>query len=160
MFTGDSSGDFLYSALHRAGFANQSTSIQRGDGLTLNDVFVSAVCRCAPPDNKPSSQEIENCLPFLDLEMVLLERLSGIVTLGRIAFEQTLGLLRQSNPKLAKLDFSHCAVYELGGDLPWIIASYHPSRQNTQTGRLTVEMFDQVWATVHAQLEPVRKKGE
>lgn len=145
MFTGDGSGEFLYRALHRAGFANQPTSMHAGDGLALAGVYISAVCRCAPPANKPLPEEIANCLPYLDRELHLLENLEGIVALGRIAFEHTLRILRNNGHSIPRLDFAHAAEYNLGADLPWLIASYHPSRQNTQTGRLTPEMFDAVW---------------
>jgi uracil-DNA glycosylase len=145
MFTGDGSGDFLYSALQRAGFANLPVSKHIGDGLSLKNIYISAVCRCAPPGNKPTPVEIANCLPYLQREMDLLKNLSGIVALGRIAFDNTLRQLRQNGFAIPKLDFAHGAFYPLTGGIPWIIASYHPSRQNTQTGRLTVEMFDQVW---------------
>lgn len=153
MFTGDGSGDFLYSALNRAGFANQPISRDIEDGLSLTDVYISAVCRCAPPKNKPLPEEITSCLPYLQREMCLLSRLKGIVALGRIAFDNTLRLLRQEGYEIPKLDFAHAACFPLGERLPWIIASYHPSRQNTQTGRLTVEMFDQVWARARELLD-------
>jgi uracil-DNA glycosylase family 4 len=147
MFTGDASGDFLYPALHRTGFANQPISTSIEDGLMLRDIFITAVGRCAPPDNKPIQQELDNCRPFLLCEMEMLNRIEGIVALGHIAFDQILGIFRpqiQANP-LPK--FSHAAFFPLGDNLPWLLASYHPSRQNTQTGRLTRTMFDQVWIT-------------
>ena len=152
MFTGDGSGDFLYPALHRAGFASQPLSKERGDGLELSGLFISAVCRCAPPGNKPLPDEIANCLPFLEAEIALLPRLQGIVALGGVAFEQILRLYRRQGYAVPPLDFAHAAEYELGAGLPWLIASYHPSRQNTQTGRLTAEMFDQVWRRARARL--------
>ena len=153
MFTGDGSGDFLYTALHKTGFASQPTSVNKEDGLSLSDLFISAICRCAPPANKPRPDEISNCLPFLDEEMALLDQLEGIVALGRIAFDHTLRLLRQKGNAIRRLDFSHGAYYELGEGLPWMIASYHPSRQNTQTGRLTVAMFDEIWSMARALLD-------
>lgn len=145
MFTGDGSGEFLYRALHQAGFANQPTSQHIDDGLALAGMYISAVCRCAPPANKPRPDEIASCLPYLDRELRLLENLEGIVALGRIAFDNTLRILRNNGHSIPRLDFAHAAEYNLGVDLPWLIASYHPSRQNTQTGRLTPEMFDAVW---------------
>ena len=145
MFTGDSSGEFLYAALHRAGFANQPTSHHREDGLTLHDVFISAVCRCAPPDNKPSPGEISQCLPYLEAEIAQLKNVRGVVALGRIAFEQVLRLYLRAGISRTGYDFFHGAYYNLGDGLPWLLASYHPSRQNTQTGRLTPAMFDQIW---------------
>ncbi len=154
MFTGDGSGNFLYPALYRAGFANQPTASHRGDGLELRDVFITAVVRCVPPKNKPTAQEIATCLPYMGREMDLLPRLRVIVALGRIAFDGTLRLLRQRGHEIPRLSFAHGRVYELGEGLPYLVASYHPSRQNTQTGRLTQEMFDRVWQTVRALLPP------
>lgn len=144
MFTGDGSGDFLYAALYRAGFANQPLSRHVGDQLALQEIYISAVCRCAPPQNKPHPQEINNCLPYLKREMELMNY-EGIVALGKIAFDQTLRLLRQDGYDLASWTFGHGAFYTSQNGAPWMITSYHPSRQNTQTGRLTQEMFDQVW---------------
>ena len=156
MFTGDASGDFLYAALHRAGFANQPVSTHRGDGLALRDIFITAVGRCAPPGNKPTPDEIRTCLPYLQQEMALLGRVQVVVALGHIAFDHLLRIytdpLRNSNFEIRNLKFSHNAVYPLGPDLPHLVASYHPSRQNTQTGRLTEAMFDAVWKMVHRLL--------
>ena len=145
MFTGDSSGVFLYRALYNAGFATQPETLHRDDGLRLADLYISAVCRCAPPQNKPLPQEISNCLPFLQQEAELLSALEGIVCLGRIAFDNTLSLYRLQGYDIPHLEFSHGAFYPLGESLPWLLASYHPSRQNTQTGRLTVPMFADIW---------------
>jgi uracil-DNA glycosylase len=153
MFTGDGSGEFLYTALHKSGFASQPTSIHRGDGLTLQNLFISAVGRCAPPQNKPTISEITNCLPYLEREMALLSRVRVIVTLGRIAFDNTLRIYRRNNIPIQSIKFTHASAHALGRDLPWLVASYHPSRQNTQTGRLTVDMFDQVWVLVRTLLE-------
>lgn len=148
VFTGDSSGDFLFAALHRAGFANQPTSVHANDGLQLSDVYVSMVCHCAPPKNRPKREELENCLPYLTQEIDLLDNLQIIVALGRIAFDGVTRIFRRQNPEMPRLTFRHAGVHYLGDDHPWLITSYHPSRQNTQTGRLTVEMFDQVWEKV------------
>lgn len=145
MFTGDRSGDFLYSALHRAGFANQPNSEHRADGLTLRDVYMGAAARCAPPDNKPTPEEIENCRPYLVAETRLLKNLQVIVALGAIGFETVLTFYRQQGFAIPRLKFGHGALYPLGPGLPWLLASYHPSQQNTQTGRLTVAMFDTIW---------------
>jgi uracil-DNA glycosylase family 4 len=153
MFTGDSSGNFLFDALFKAGFANQSSAISRTDGLELCDVFISAVCRCVPPGNKPRSDEIANCLPYLQRDIQLMENLEGIVALGRIAFDDIIALYRQNGYEIPRLKFKRNAFYEPGKDLPWLLASYHPSRQNTQTGRLSAEMFAQVWSTVRSLLE-------
>lgn len=145
VFTGDSSGNFLYAALHRAGFANQSQSTHVGDGLVLRDIYVAAACRCAPPDNKPTREEMNNCRPYLMREMQLLEHLQGIVALGSIGFETVLTAFRAVGHPVPRLKFGHAVHYPLGESLPWILASYHPSQQNTQTGRLTEPMFDTVW---------------
>jgi uracil-DNA glycosylase family 4 len=154
MFTGDASGDFLYAALHRAGFANQPVSTHRGDDLALRDIFITAVGRCAPPGNKPTPDEIRTCLPYLQQEMALLERVQVIVALGHIAFDHLLRSkpFRILKPEIRNLKFSHNITYPLGPGLPHLVASYHPSRQNTQTGRLTEAMFDAVWEMVHRLL--------
>jgi uracil-DNA glycosylase family 4 len=154
MFTGDASGDFLYSALHQAGFANQPNTVQRDDGLELRDLLISAVCRCAPPDNKPAPAEMLACRPFLLREMELLPNLQGIVCLGRIAFDNVLAIYRARGAALPALEFGHGAFASLGNGLPWLLAAYHPSRQNTQTGRLTPAMFAEIWARVRAELRP------
>jgi uracil-DNA glycosylase family 4 len=148
MFTGDASGVFLYRALHRAGFANRPGSDHRDDGLILKEVFITAVCRCAPPDNKPTREEEANCLPYLLEEMALLDRLEGIVALGRIALDGIRTAYRSREIILPRVDFGHNRVFELGQGLPWLVTSYHPSRQNTQTGRLTESDFDAVWQRV------------
>ncbi|MFZ6027214.1 MAG: uracil-DNA glycosylase [Chloroflexota bacterium] len=148
MFTGDGSGDFLYPALYRAGFASQPTAIDRTDGLILYDAFISAVGRCAPPDNKPTAQEIATCLPYLQQEIALLANLRVVVALGSIAFDNLLSLYEARKKEYR---FSHGAVFPLGTQLT-LIASYHPSRQNTQTGRLTAAMFDSIWQTARSFL--------
>ncbi len=148
MFTGDASGEFLYAALHRVGFANQPESIRRNDGLSLERIFISAICRCAPPDNKPLPAEINNCLPFLKAEMGYLKAIQGVVALGRIAFDQVLRLYQVDKRMASEMVFRHEAWYPLGDGLPWLLASYHPSRQNTQTGRLTTDMFERIWNRV------------
>lgn len=145
MFTGDASGDFLYPALHQTGFASQPQAEARGDGLYLHDLFITAVCRCAPPDNKPAREEMDNCLLYLQAEMDCLPQLEGIIALGKIGFDNVLRLYRQQEYDVPPLTFSHGAFYRLGEGLPWLLASYHPSRQNTQTGRLTEAMFAAIW---------------
>ena len=152
MFTGDASGDFLFPALHRAGFASQPDAVHREDGLRLSDMYITAVCRCVPPANKPKAAEIKNCKPYLLSEIRLLENLQGIVALGRIAFDQVIRLYRAQGHSIPTLKFGHGVHYSLGEGQPWLLASYHPSRQNTQTGRLTVEMFDQIWQKSQAFL--------
>ncbi len=145
MFTGDGSGNFLYPALFRAGLASQPEASAIGDGMVLNDVFISAVCRCAPPANKPTREEITNCLPWLAQEMQALTRLQGVVVLGKIALDGLLTLPCFVDLPKKQFLFGHDRFYETLPGLPWILCSYHPSLQNTQTGRLTVEMFDQIW---------------
>jgi uracil-DNA glycosylase len=153
VFTGDGSGEFLFRALHAAGFANQPTSQHSMDGLALSDLYISAVCRCAPPANKPTSAEIQACLPYLGEELELLSNIKVIVVLGRIAFDNTLRVLRNQGCEFPRLTFAHGAVYDLGPDCPTLIASYHPSLQNTQTGRLTPSMFAEVWETARQLLD-------
>jgi uracil-DNA glycosylase family 4 len=177
MFTGDASGDFLYPALYRAGFASQPDSTCADDGLTLRGLYITAVCRCAPPGNKPTPAEMQNCQPYLIREIELL-RPKVFVALGRIAFDALLRVLDVPQP----LAFAHGAVFRLeyarlktaswkntspspaipktalpNTDLLntdcWLLASYHPSRQNTQTGRLTTEMFDSIWPQARQLLE-------
>jgi uracil-DNA glycosylase family 4 len=146
MFTGDGSGTFLMRALNRAGFAGQDTSLHRGDGLALTGAYIAAAARCAPPDNKPTRQELENCRPFLAAEVRALSELTAIVALGRIAFEAVLRVLADAGaPVRPRPAFEHGRAYRFGVGRPVVIASYHPSRQNTNTGRLTVEMLDQVF---------------
>ncbi len=137
-FTGDASGGFLFPALHRAGFANQAGAESRTDGLILKDMYITASGRCAPPDNKPNPEELNNCQPYLERELEILKP-KVIVCLGKIAFDRILKVFA-----LRGLKFSHGAVYELTTDR-WLLASYHPSQQNTLTGKLTIEMFDQIW---------------
>lgn len=143
MFTGDSSGDYLYRALHAAGFANQPASIHAGDGLTLRDAYIAASARCAPPDNKPTREELANCRPFLEQEIDLLPQVKVVVVLGRIGHETYLGILKDRGliAGRAAYPFAHNRLHRMPGTLPALITSYHPSRQNTSTGRLTDAML-------------------
>ena len=153
MFTGDESGNWLYRALYRAGFANQPTSIHRGDGLTLSDCYITATCRCAPPQNKLLPKEITRCRPYLLHEIKLLRNVHVIVGLGRIGFESALNAFREAG-KIAftrKPAFGHCAVYTIGSFT--FIGSYHPSQQNTFTGKLTEPMLDRVFAIAREKLQ-------
>ena len=145
MFTGDRSGDFLYAQLFRAGFANQPQSRQAGDGLTLDGALISAAVRCAPPDNKPLPAEIRNCSPYLERELELVNP-RAILALGGIAFNTYLQLLKRRQLILTRsaYRFAHGASFDLPPGLPRLFAAYHPSQQNTQTGRLTPAMFAQV----------------
>lgn len=145
VFTGDRSGDWLFRALHKAGLANQPESTGREDGLRLNDVYISAFVRCAPPANQPTPAERDACFPFLLREASLLRRVRVIVCLGKFAWDGTLTLLkRQGKTWKSKPVFGHGAVADLEGLC--LIGSYHPSQQNTFTGRLTEPMFDTVFA--------------
>ena len=145
MFTGDRSGDFLYEQLYRAGFANQPLSRQADDGLVLDGALISAAIRCAPPANKPLPEEIRNCLPYLERELTLV-RPRAILALGGIALNTYLDLLKKQGliSSRAGYRFAHGASFALPGDLPRLFAAYHPSQQNTQTGRLTPAMFASV----------------
>ncbi|MDI3316437.1 MAG: uracil-DNA glycosylase [Bacillota bacterium] len=147
MFTGDDSGDFLIAALHRAGLANQPFSRSAGDGLRLRDCFLTAPVRCAPPGNRPTREEILACRPHLRRELALLPRVRAVLALGRVAWEVAREEWGASMPPGERWpSFAHGQVARpLGG--PAVVASYHPSRQNTQTGRLTATMFDQALAT-------------
>ena len=148
MFTGDASGDFLYPALYRAGFANQPNADHCDDGLQLKEIFITAVCRCVPPKNRPMVAEIKNCLPWLAAEVTLLPNLQGFLALGEIAFDGIQRMYKGQGVTPPKMKFGHGELYELGQGLPWLLASYHPSQQNTLTGRLTKSMFDEIWARV------------
>jgi uracil-DNA glycosylase family 4 len=151
VFTGDSSGDFLMRALHRAGFSNIPTSTHARDGLALADAYVAAAVRCAPPDNKPLPSEIENCLPWLEAEVAALPRLEVVVALGRIAFDAALRVLASRGATVRpRPPFGHDLVHRFDDPFPALVASYHPSPQNTNTGRLTAEMLDAVFARARA----------
>ncbi len=150
MFTGDASGDFLYPALHRAGFASQPHADHIGDGLQLHEVFITAICRCVPPHNRPNVSEIKNCLPWLMAEVDLLPNLQGFVALGKIAFDGIRRMVKMQGVDLPSMDFGHNRLYHLGAGQPWLLASYHPSQQNTLTGRLDEAMFAAIWSRVKA----------
>jgi len=144
MFTGDRSGEWLYRALYRAGFSNREQSVARDDGLKLRDAWISAVVRCAPPDNKPSPQERDHCLPYLEKEFLLLDRVEVVLALGKFAWDGVLQILsRQGAALRPRPKFGH------GAEFNWknlrVLGSYHPSQQNTFTGKLTEAMFDAVF---------------
>ena len=166
VFTGDRSGDFLFGALYRTGFANQPTSVRRDDGLQLHDAYVTAAVRCVPPGNKPSPEEFRNCREYLERELALLGKIKVVVALGKLAFDSYLSILRDRGwiRSRSGFRFSHGALYvftppekskQLGNlrtslrllpqNLPTLIASYHPSQQNTQTGKLSAEMLEAVF---------------
>ncbi len=142
IFTGDRSGDFLYKALFRAGFANQPTSTNRNDGLALKNVYMAATVCCAPPANKPLPSELANCRPYVERALQILHP-RAVLALGSIAMRAYLGLLKERGQiaTLAAFPFRHGASYELPGELPRLFASYHPSQQNTFTGKLTGAML-------------------
>lgn len=146
VFTGDHSGDFLYAALHRAGLANQPTSMSVDDGLQLRGVYISAAVRCAPPDNKPLPEEYDHCRPYIDADLRLLKEVRVIFALGKIAFDSALRVLADagvpiSSPRPA---FGHALAYNVGDYA--LVSSYHPSQRNTQTGLLTAAMMDHALA--------------
>jgi uracil-DNA glycosylase family 4 len=154
MFTGDRSGDFLYKALHVAGFANQPTSISRGDGLALHNAYISATVRCAPPANKPLPSELANCKPYFERELKLI-RPTAVLALGAIAMRAYLDILKQQGAieHPSAFPFRHGASYDLGGNLPRLFVSYHPSQQNTFTGKLTEAMLANVLRDIRKFLE-------
>ena len=154
MFTGDRSGDFLYAAMHRAGFANQPHSRHRDDGLALCNAYITATLRCAPPGNKPLPSELAHCRPYFERELEVL-RPRAILALGGIAMRAYLGLLKDRGviKSAAAYPFAHGASYALPGALPRLFASYHPSQQNTFTGKLTPAMLARVLHDVRRFLE-------
>ena len=164
MFTGDRSGEWLFGALYNFGFANQPNSTRRDDGFTLTDCYITATICCAPPQNKPLPEEIENCRPYFLKELDLLKKVKVIVPLGQIAFAQTLKSLRLKGYEIPTLSFGHGKIYTIptGDELRTpsselrtisLITTYHPSQQNTQTGRLTRVMFHRIFRMVHKKLK-------
>ena len=147
VFTGDRSGDYLYRALYQPGFASQAESVSADDGMRLTDAFISAAVRCAPPDNKPTPEELRTCLPYLAAEIELLTRLKMVVVLGKLAFDAYLSILK-SEGRIARrsaFTFGHDVQQDLGPALPVLVSSYHPSQQNTSTGKLTEAMLRSVF---------------
>ena len=147
MFTGDKSGEFLYRALYETGFASQAESTSRNDGLKLHGAYIAASGRCAPPDNKPSPEELRNCRPYLEREIDLLKNVRVVVALGRIAFDQYLTVLQKRGviKTRAAFRFAHNAQFKTAPGAPLLISSYHPSQQNTSTGKLTEKMLLEVF---------------
>ena len=147
MFTGDSSGDFLYRALYETGFASQAESLSREDGLELQGAYITAAARCAPPDNKPSREELSRCRAYLERELDLLKNVRVVVALGGIALRTYLSILRDRGAiqSMAAFPFGHDRVYRPAPGLPVLIASYHPSQQNTSTGKLSAAMLRHVF---------------
>jgi uracil-DNA glycosylase family 4 len=145
-FTGDASGKFMYPVLYETGFASQPTATDRNDGLTLKDLYITAAVRCAPPDNKPTPQELTNCSYFLDREIAGLENIKVVVALGKIGFDAFLNHMKRRGSPVSRqaYPFKHGASYRLP-DGKVLLASYHPSNQNTQTGKLTRKMFVEIF---------------
>ena len=160
MFTGDRSGDFLYAALHKAGLANQPTARDRGDGLRLKNTFIAAAARCAPPANKPLPSELLNCRGYLERELELLQP-KVVLALGRIAWDTYLEILKSRGviESRAKFVFAHGAEAKLPGDGPRLIGVYHPSQQNTQTGKLTSAMYAKVLQRIQRILKGASADG-
>lgn len=155
MFTGDRSGDWLYRALYQTGFASQPSSVSRDDGLTLRDVYITASARCAPPDNKPSLEELRNCRPYLERELDLLTNLKVAVALGKIAFDQYLSILKDRGAiaSRAQFAFGHNRLFRIAVGQPLLLSSYHPSQQNTSTGKLSERMLREVFEKARAAAE-------
>jgi uracil-DNA glycosylase len=147
MFTGDASGTILYKALHKTRFASQPESTSRADGLMLRDAYITAAARCAPPGNKPTPEELRNCRPFFERELDLLQNLRVVVALGKIAFDTYLDVLKSRGVirSRAAFVFGHDREYETAPGAPILISSYHPSQQNTSTGKLTEKMLIDVF---------------
>ena len=145
-FTGDASGKFMYPILYKVGFASQPSAEHRGDGLTLIDCYITAAVRCAPPDNKPMLSELANCAPYLDRELAILKNLRVVVALGKIGFDAYLAHLKRSDAlqRTSMYKFGHAAEHKMPNGLT-LLASYHPSNQNTATGKLTARMLEEVF---------------
>jgi uracil-DNA glycosylase family 4 len=146
MFTGDASGDFLFPALYVQGFANQGESLSKSDDLALIDLYITAICRCVPPNNKPTTAEIKTCVPYLQREIEMMGNLQVVVSLGAMAHSTVLQLFF-SKSEMKSIPFIHGGIGDLGKGIK-LVSSYHPSRQNTQTGKLTNIMFNNVWLIV------------
>ena len=153
MFTGDRSGDWVYGTLHRFGFASSPDSQRQDDGMLLTDAYITAAVRCAPPENKPLPSERTNCAPYLVRELELLEKAKVVLALGKFAFDAYLGVCAANGDVLPspRPKFGHCVTHQLDSGIT-LLASYHPSQHNTLTGRLTPEMFDNVFATARRLL--------
>jgi uracil-DNA glycosylase family 4 len=152
-FTGDKSGEILYRVLYQTGFASQAESLSRDDGMVLTGAYITAVVRCAPPDNKPATAEIRRCRGYLERELDLLPNLRVVVALGKVAFDGYLSILRDRGviASRAPYRFGHNVEYDFGGAQPKLIASYHPSQQNTSTGKLTEKMLADVFRRARRQ---------
>jgi uracil-DNA glycosylase family 4 len=158
VFTGDRSGEFLYRAMYETGFASQPTSNSNDDGLKLVDAYISAAVRCVPPDNKPLPQEIRNCRPYLEREIGLLKNVRVIIALGRLAFDAYLTILRgqSKTSRRSQFVFGHDVEHRTGAGQPLLISSYHPSQQNTSTGKLTEEMLRRIFLRARRRITSLR----
>jgi uracil-DNA glycosylase family 4 len=158
MFTGDKSGEFLYRALHETGFASQAESNSRNDGLELRDIYITAAVHCAPPGNKPRPAEFRNCRRYLERELDLLSRVRVVVALGRLAFDTYLSILQDQGVLASRkpFAFAHNCLFQTAPGMPVLISSYHPSQQNTSTGKLTREMLKEVFDS--ARMQAVRQR--
>lgn len=154
IFTGDSSGNFLYRALFETGFASQPQSVSRDDGMELWDARISCSVRCAPPDNKPSPTEIRTCRAWLVRELALLPKIQVVVAFGRVAFDDYLAMQRDAGHIRTRgaFVFGHNRLHEIGPGLPVLVSSFHPSQQNTSTGKLTAQMLREVFERARASL--------
>ena len=152
MFTGGGSQETLMTAMQRGGFSNKSISLERGDGLEFTDAYLTAVARCAPPKNRPTAGELANCRPYLEREFGLLEDLKVVLALGKLAFDGYLRMLKEMGFDPPRLKFEHGGWHVLPEGLPILAACYHPSRQNTQTGRLTQAMIDAIFLKIRDHL--------
>ena len=159
MFTGDMSGNVLYRVLHQAGFARRPGSVSRDDGQRLINAYITAIVHCAPPGNKPARDEIANCLPYLERELDLLQNVKVVVALGRVAFDNYLGILQRRGliRSRAPFAFAHNRVFKTAPGEPRLISSYHPSQQNTSTGKLTEEMLAAVFQRARRILASARE---
>lgn len=157
MFTGDRSGDWLFRAMHKAGFCNQAHAVDKNDGLELIDAYIAASCRCAPPQNKPTREEMLRCRPFLEREMMALGNIKVLLGLGKIGFDTAFRTARDVGLVAAEKQrpvpkFGHGVCYPLHEDL-WILGTFHPSQQNTFTGKLTEPMMDSVFTQARELIE-------
>jgi uracil-DNA glycosylase len=153
IFSGDASGNLLFSNLHRAGFANHPYSREFGDGNVLTDVYISSIGRCAAPKNRPLLAELDACQLFIREELKLLDRLQGVITLGHSAFDRLLTIFRAGGADIPAVKFEHGLLLQPGQGLPWILCSYHPSPKNTQIDHLNRERLDAIWQTARQLLD-------
>ncbi len=151
-FTGDRAGDWLYEALYRYGFASRATSIGSGDGMQLKDVYITNVVKCAPPNDKPVGEEFKACSPYLTREIGLLKKTQIVLTLGRSSFDRFKTAAKGLGVETKGMVFKHGAIYSLGEGRPIVMATYHSSQRNTNTGRLTPEMWDEVFKNIRSML--------